>query len=269
MSGVPGGWRRLLAEIGPTLVRRFRGGAGDVLPPPPWWYWRHVVKLDPDRPVVPTALAQLYASGTDAVVVGGTQGITAAKVLSLLERLRQAPCPVALEVSDPSAAVPAVAAYFVPLVLNAGETRWIAGSQAGVLADLLPRYGHLIPWERMWPAAYLVQNPDSAVGRRTGAGVASRSEATGFGALAGRLWRLPLMYVEYSGCYGDPELVRAVRRAAGSGCRVWYGGGIESPDQARAMAAAAHTVVVGNLAHHHPERIAATVRAVRAVRPPG
>lgn len=271
--GVPGGWRRLLAEVPGALWRALgtrRAGPGPGGAPggaglPPWWRWRHVVKLDPDRPLSDAALRQVLACGTDAVVVGGTQGITAAKVLALLDRLQGAPVPVALEVSAPGAAVPGVGTYFIPLVLNAGDPRWLAGDPAAALADLLPRYGPLIPWERMWPAAYLVQNPAAAAAQKTGARPAPPHLAAGYAALAARVWRLPLIYVEYSGTFGDPDLVAAVRRAAGPTCRVWYGGGVDTPDRAAAMARAAHTVVVGNAAHTCPECLPATVAAVRSV----
>lgn len=260
MIQVPGGWRRLLRELPAAIRRRLAPPAPGAAPP--WWEWRHVVKLDPDRPLTDAALGQVLASGTDAVVVGGTQGITQNKVLTLLDRLRGAPCPVALEVSDPGAAVPGVDIYLIPLVLNAAEPAWLGQAQAQVLAGLLPGFGPLIPWERMWPVAYLVQNPESAVGARTGARPLTPAAAAGYAALAARLWRLPLLYVEYSGRYGDPALVAAVRAAAGPGARVWYGGGITGAAQAVAMVRAADAVVVGNLAHTLPEKVAETVRAL-------
>ena len=45
--------------------------------------------------------------------------------------------------------------------------------------------------------------------------------------------------------YGDPDVVRAVTGVL-EGTRLWYGGGITSETQLRAMAAWADTVVVGN-----------------------
>jgi len=267
----PGGWRRLLREVPGALGRLLgRRAAGPVRDPlPPWWHWRHVTKLDPDRPLGDAALAAVLASGTDAILVGGTQGITGAKVLRLLNRLEGSPVPVALEVSEPEAAIPGVGLYFIPLLLNSREDRWLMAPQAVAMGRLLPRYGALIPWERMWPSAYLVLNPEAAVARRTDAIPLGAAEAAGCAAVVGRIWRLPLFYLEYSGRFGDPDLVRRVKAAAGPGCRVWYGGGIRSPEQAAAMARVADTVVVGNLAHLEPERLAATVQAVRSVPPPG
>lgn len=262
----PGGWRRLLAEV-PGAVRRLVRPEPARATPPPWWHWRHITKLDPDRPLTDETLEAILTSGTDAIVVGGTQGITQSKVLWLLERLQGSPVPVALEVSEPGAAVPGVGTYFIPLLLNSGGDQWLAMPQAVALGRLLGRYGRLIPFERMWPAAYLVLNPDSAVAQRTGAQPLGAAEAAGAAALVGRVWRLPLVYVEYSGVFGDPALVAGVRAAAGPGCRVWYGGGIWTPEQAATMIRVADAVVVGNMAHLEPERLAATVQAVRRLVP--
>lgn len=264
----PGGWLRLAREI-PCLVRgrlirARRAPAGGA--PPPWWRWRLVIKLDPDRPLSARALERVLDSGADALLIGGTQGITEAKVLELLRRLeaaRHRP-PVWLEVSALSAAVPGAPGYLVPFVLNAGDPAWAGRAQAEALGAILPRLGAIVPWERLWPAAYLILNPDSAAARLTAAVAPPPETAAGYAALAGRLLRLPLLYVEYSGRFGDPELVGRLRRAAGPSCRVWYGGGVDSGARAAQVARAAHAVVVGNAAHEVPERLGEIAAAVRA-----
>ena len=61
-------------------------------------------------------------------------------------------------------------------------------------------------------------------------------DVVAFARLAEQLLALPIFYLEYSGTYGSPEVVRAVRRVLG-GTRLWYGGGIRTPEQAAEMAA--------------------------------
>ena|GEM_PF-2983630 len=48
--------------------------------------------------------------------------------------------------------------------------------------------------------------------------------------LAEHLLRLPIFYLEYSGTYGSPQVLRSVRRVL-SATRLWYGGGIRMPEQ--------------------------------------
>lgn len=231
-------------------------------PPPDWRRWRHVTKLDPDRPLSHAALELVYRSGTDAILVGGSTGMTQAAVASLLGRLEDSPVPVALEVSTLESALPGPALFLIPLVLNTPDGRWLGGAQAGALERLLPVVGEYIPWDLILPEAYLVLNPDSTVARVTAANTAlSRSAAAAYAAFAGRILRLPLIYVEYSGAFGDMELLQAVKEGAGSAHLV-YGGGIQSGEQAAAAARLADTIVVGNLVYTAPERLAETVADV-------
>lgn len=238
-------------------------------PHPPWHHWRHLTKLDPDRDLPDRHLDLVRSSGTDALVVGGTQGITAAKVQSLLARVTGLGIPVALEVSTAAAALPGAEMYLIPLVLNTPAARWVVGDQARTLAVLLPEFGPLIPWDAMWSACYLVLNPQSAAGQLTGATGLNAEEASGYAALVGRLLRLPLLYIEYSGRFGDPALVAAARAAAGPACRLWYGGGIRTPAQARTMAELADAVVIGNAVYDAPETLSDLVAVVGSTPGPG
>ena len=56
--------------------------------------WRHVFKLDPNRAISDGALDRICRSGTDAVILGGTDGITYENTWELLRRVRRydVPC---------------------------------------------------------------------------------------------------------------------------------------------------------------------------------
>jgi putative glycerol-1-phosphate prenyltransferase len=235
-------------------------------PAPDWRSWRHVTKLDPDRANPAELLEKVYASGTDAIMIGGSTGMTQEAVSDLLMRVQDAPVPVALEVSSLESAMPGAGLFLIPLVLNSPDADWMGGAQAKALAGILPMFGPIIPWGLMVPEAYLVLNPDSSVARLTSARTdLDAPGAAAYAAFACRVLRLPLLYVEYSGTFGDMDLLRAVKENAGE-AHVVYGGGIAGGEQAARAAAIADTVVVGNLAYAAPERLAETVCAVRGAR---
>jgi len=221
--------------------------------------WRHVFKLDPERELADEALERVCLSGTDAILVGGSSGVTYDNTVELLSRVRRYEVPCALELSDPASAVPGFDGYFVPMVLNTPHREWLIGRQAEALAD----YGHLMPWESVAGEAYLVLNGESTVARVTGAQTRLEpARVVAYAQLADRLWRVPVLYLEYSGTYGDMALVRKVRDELRQ-ARLFYGGGIRTPEQARGAAAAAHTVVVGNVVYDDLPAALATVSAVK------
>jgi putative glycerol-1-phosphate prenyltransferase len=221
--------------------------------------WRHVFKLDPDREIGDAALEAVCLSGTDAILVGGSSGVTFENTVDLLARIRRYEVPVALELSDPQAGVPGFDGYFIPMVLNSRRIEWLIGHQTGALRE----YGHLVPWELTAGEAYLVLNPDSAVARLTDADTDLREEdMLAYVQVADKLWNVPVVYVEYSGTFGSMQAVRRIRDHLRN-ARLFYGGGIDGPEKAREAAAAAHTIVVGNVIYSDLEAALSTVHAVK------
>lgn len=226
--------------------------------------WRHVFKLDPDREISDERLDAICMSGTDAIIVGGTTGVTFDNTVDLMSRIRRYEVDCALEVSSEEAAVPGFDHYFIPLVLNTDRAEWMAGRQI----EALRKFGAFIPWENTSAEGYLILNGDASAAKLTGA--RTELDAEGVAAhvyMATRLMRLPIVYLEYSGAYGNMELVKRTTGLA-AGARVFYGGGIDNADKARAAAAAAHTVIVGNVVYDDLAAALSTVAAVAEVRVP-
>jgi len=224
--------------------------------------WRHVFKLDPDRELSDEVLDAICLSGTDGLLVGGSSGVTYENTVDLLSRIRRYEVPCALEVSSEDAAVPGFDHYFIPLVLNTNRAEWMAGRQI----EALQKAGPFIPWEITSAEGYLILNPEAEAAKVTDA-----VTELGFGQLAAhiymadRLMRLPVVYLEYSGVFGDMDLI-AQCGALLTGARLFYGGGIDNADKARAAASYAHTVVVGNAIYDERLQDAlATVQAVREI----
>jgi len=220
--------------------------------------WRHVFKLDPNKPLDDSALAALIRSGTDAFLIGGTDGVDAENTFALFTRLEGCGIPLALEMSHPEQVIRGFDHYFIPTVLNAGTVDWIIGHQT----KAFERYGHLFHAD-VTGQGYIVLNPDAKVAQVTEAKTDLSIEATVAYAEAGhRLFRLPSLYVEYSGTFGSVELVQEVRLAVPD-AHLFYGGGITGYESARMMAEHVDTIVVGNVIYDNFEGALATVAALR------
>lgn len=221
--------------------------------------WRHVFKLDPDRELGEAELAAVCLSGTDAILIGGSTGVTYENTAALLARVRQFELPCALEVSDLEAAVPGFDLYLIPMVLNSPDPDWILGHHRRAIE----RYGSFIPWEHFLAEGYIVLNGDSSVARLTGADSSLSGEgAAAYAQIADKLMSLPIVYLEYSGTFGDMGTVRTVRETV-EHSQLFYGGGITCESEAEQAAALCDTVVVGNIIYQDVQQALLTVQAVK------
>ena len=101
----------------------------------PWRNWSHITKLDPDKPINKRELDTIVSSGTDAIMISGTQNITPENTTMLISLLRDYGIPKILEPVTPEAVVYEGVDYvFVPLVVNAMDSRWIAVSYTHIRA---------------------------------------------------------------------------------------------------------------------------------------
>lgn len=217
--------------------------------------WRHVFKLDPDRVISDEALQLLCQSGTDAVLVGGSSGITYENTIDLLRRIRKYNLPCILEISSQAAVVPGFDLYFIPIVLNAEDAQWIVGQQHQAVKS----FDTLIPWDRVVTEGYVVLNEQSTVAALTKANTALEiSDLLAYARMADQMFRLPVFYIEYSGSFGNMEWVEEAKGLL-QHSRLFYGGGIDSPDKARQAAKAADTIVVGNIIYDNLQQALETV----------
>lgn len=221
--------------------------------------WRHVFKLDPDKTLSDEALERICLSGTDAILVGGSSGVTYENTVDLMSRIRRYTVPCVLEISSDEALVPGFDHYFIPVVLNTDRGEWISGRHQEALREA----GSMLDWDTLAAEGYVILNEDSTAAKLTGAKApGTLKDLIAFARLADKLFRLPIFYVEYSGMFGNMEWVRKTRDVL-ENARLFYGGGIDRPEKAVEAARAAHTVVVGNALYEDLEQALATVDAVR------
>ncbi|WP_133582240.1 heptaprenylglyceryl phosphate synthase [Aureibacillus halotolerans] len=224
--------------------------------------WQHAFKIDPDKDVSDEALEALCESGTDAIIVGGSQGVTLDGVIDLLSRVRRYTVPCVLEISTVDSITPGFDGYLIPSVLNSEKREWIIGLHH----KAIEAYGHLIDDEEILLEGYCVLNKDAAVAELTAAKTALTSdEVAAYAQLAGRLWEMPVFYVEYSGTFGDMDVLKQAKDALGDKTRLFYGGGIDSAERAKQASAYADTIIVGNILYDDLKAALATVKAVKTL----
>jgi len=213
----------------------------------PWDDWNHILKLDPDKDL-PEGITygDLCATGTDAIEVGGTMGMTEENMTAVIEACAAHDVPLYQEPSNPSVVVEsdALEGYLVPTVFNAGSPFWITEAHKEWV-----RIDEDLDWERTTLEAYIVMNPDADVAELTEANCDLRADdVAAYAKVAERMFGQEIVYVEYSGTFGDEEVVEAAGDAV-EDSTLFYGGGIHDYDSAYTMAQHADVIVVGDLAH--------------------
>lgn len=230
-----------------------------------WAEWDHVTKVDPDETLVEDeTFADVCETGTDAVVIGGTTGVTKAKVRTVVDGCVGRGVPVYLEPTHGPSAIrrDALSGYLIPVVLNAGDVAWVTGAQkvwTHAVSD--------IDWARTHTEAYVVLNPNSAVARNTDANCElDTADVAAYAEMAERMLGQEIVYLESSGALGDMALVTAASDAVSS-ASLFYGGGVRDYESAYEAATRADTVVVGDLLHE--SGVAAVRDTVRGAKDAG
>ncbi|MDY6965289.1 MAG: phosphoglycerol geranylgeranyltransferase [Halobacteriota archaeon] len=219
-----------------------------------WERWKHITKLDPDKTISKECIGDIVDSGTDAIMISGTQNITNEKITELISLLKDCSKPKILEPVDPQfLQYDGIDYVFVPSIINTDNAKWMIGKHKEWVQN------HEIKWDLVVPEAYMVLNPNSAVGRLTGAKTGiNADEATAYALCAEKYFNFPIVYIEYSGTYGDPEVVKSISDKL-EGSRLFYGGGIDSREKALEMKEYADTIVVGNVLYDDLDKFFETI----------
>lgn len=224
-----------------------------------WKDWVHVTKLDPDKQLSAGDIEAVASSGTDALMLSGTLNVTRENMLALKKEVDRYGLPLVVEPAGPEAVIyEGIDFLFVASVMNTTDVTWLVGKHRAWVAT------QKVEWEKVVPEAYIVLNPDSSVGKVTKSVCGLKpAEVAAFAAVADHYFRFPIVYIEYSGTYGDPAVVKAASEAVDKSV-LYYGGGINSAEKAAEMAQYADTIVVGNAVYEQGvQALKATVDAVQ------
>ncbi|MBS2967555.1 heptaprenylglyceryl phosphate synthase [Metabacillus sp. KIGAM252] len=222
--------------------------------------WRHAFKLDPDKLITDEDLEQVCESGTDAIIIGGSDHINEEDILNLMARVRRYLIPCVLEVSTLEAVVPGFDLYFIPTVFNSRDPKWIVELHKNAIKE----YGELMDWDETLVEGYCILNEDCKAAKLTDADTSIELEdVKAYARMAENMFHLPIFYLEYSGTYGDPQVVKEVKSVLNS-TKLFYGGGITTPEKAAEMAKFADTVIVGNVIYDDLKAALKTVGAVKS-----
>ncbi len=221
--------------------------------------WKHIFKIDPNKEISDQDLELICESGTDAVMIGGTDGVTLDNTIYMLSRIRRYQVPCVLEVSNIDSITPGFDFYFIPTVLNSTNTKWIVGLHHQAVKE----YGAIMNWDEIMVEGYCILNADSKAAVQTEANTnIDVEDVVAYARMAERIYNLPIFYLEYSGAYGEPNVVQKVKGALHN-TQLFYGGGISNEKEAAEMAQYADTIIVGNSVYDDLKKALKTVDAVK------
>src|SRR5699024_825888 len=160
------------------------------------------------------------------------------KIIDLLMQIRRYATPCALEISNLHSIVPGFDYYLIPSVLNTDHQTWSKGLHHRALKE----HGHLLNMEEVLAEGYCILNAESKVAQLTDANTdLDEEDIIAYARMVDKLFHMPIFYLEYSGKYGDSQIVKRVKQILEKS-QLFYGGGIETKEQASEMAKFADTI---------------------------
>ena len=209
----------------------------------------HMALIDPDKQSPEDAgkiAARMLEAGTDAVLIGGSTGVTNENLSSTTLAIKEASgLPVIHFPGSASALSKDVDAILFMSMLNSTDVNWIIGAQV-YAAPILKKMGI-----ETIPMGYVIVEPGMKVGEVGKADCIKRDDikrAVSY-ALACQMLGMDMVYFEAgSGAYRPvpPEMIRAIKEAID--IPLIIGGGIRTPEAAAAAReAGADIIVTGTL----------------------
>ena len=254
MNGVKAMWRGRVEEYLRAKARRGEKVVFILIDPDPAKHVKNSIEEIP-------RLVREW--GIDAILVGGSLGISEIEVSSAISILREAGVPIILFPGNVNGISPAADAILFMSLLNSADPYYIIGAQV-VGAPIVKRYGL-----EALPTAYILMGSNTAVGHIGWARPIPEKvpEVAAAYATAAELLGMRFIYLE--GGSGapkpvSPDVVRAVRKS--TGLYIITGGGIREPETAiEILRAGSDAIVLGTILEKNPEKAREIVKAVKSL----
>lgn len=215
---------------------------------------KHIFKLDPNKEILNDDLQKICESGTDLILVGGTDGVTEDNVLDLLARVRRFSVPLALEVTNMESVTAGFDHYFIPGVFNTTDILY----RDGLLTEALESHIQMMDFEEISLLPYIILNEDSKAFIKSKSYLPDADRLMSLIHLMDKIYKVPYIYIEYSGKLGDIEMVKKIRDTL-EHSKIIYGGGITNKETAITFSKEADIIVVGNAIYDDLKRALKTV----------
>ncbi len=230
----------------------------------------HFALIDPDKTpwknIYDTARI-LEEAGTDAILIGGSTGVTESKLDKLIRELKkQVNLPIILFPGNINGISRYADAILFMSLLNSDDPYFIIGAQM-LAAPIIMEYG-LEPI----PTAYIIVEYGGAAGYvgRARPVPYEKPEIGVAYALAATMLGMKFIYFEAGS--GSPEpvpstLVEKTKKILGNEAFIIVGGGIRTPEKALELArAGANAIVTGTILEEDVEKSLKIIKALKTLR---
>lgn len=215
---------------------------------------KHIFKLDPNKEISNEDLQKVCESGTDLILVGGTDGVTEDNVLDLLARVRRFSVPLALEVTNMESVTAGFDHYFIPSVFNTTNIEY----RDGLLTEALEMHLPLMDFEEISLFPYIILNEESKAFNESKSYLPNEDRLMSLIHLMDKVYKFPYIYIEYSGKLGDIETIKKIRDTV-EYSKIIYGGGIGNKEAATLFSEHVDIIVVGNAIYDNLKQALKTV----------
>ena len=222
--------------------------------------YQHIFKLDPAKEISDDELMQICESGTDAVIIGGSDDVTEDNVLNLMSRVRRYAVDCIQEPNDIEVATLGFDGYIFPYMIQSKEVQF----HTGYLFEGIRSYGHMIDYSSIQWVPYIVTNDKAKVFHAAKCHtVVQDDDLLSYIDILDKVMKSPYIYIEHSGDLIDIERLKMIKEQV-THSHIIYGGGITNERIAKEVMQYVDTIIVGNGVYEDIKSALKTVKVIKS-----